>query len=185
MFKWLHRILAVTVVIIVIFFIVSSLTFSGRLAEGISRSLFTWCQVTDTGLADYGARSWKVQWWLLDGWLALLYLVDIMAISYLWRPSPNNRRLAMFDEIAQDEEDAEDYDMEALERRTEANHMGMDDDAVTLVDRGPGAVGADEVVFEIGDDTHDASDDEDSHKKRRGVHEGGEEHEREGLMKED
>ncbi|THH33161.1 hypothetical protein EUX98_g1064 [Antrodiella citrinella] len=167
MFTWLYRILMLTVLVITIFFIVSSFTFSGRLAE------------------DYGARSWKVQWWLLDGWLALLYLVDFIAISYLWRPSPNNRRLAMFDEIAQDEEDAEDYDMEALERRTEAHSLPLDDDAVTLVDRGPGSVGADEVVFEIGDDGHDGSDDEDvtSGKKRRGIQLEGEEHEREGLMR--
>ncbi|KAH8099260.1 lung seven transmembrane receptor-domain-containing protein [Cristinia sonorae] len=169
MFKWLYRILMFTVGVIVIFFIVSSFVFSGRRAE------------------DYGARSWKIQWWLLDGWLTLLYLIDFTAISYLWRPSPNNRRLAMFDEIAQDEEDAEDYDMEALERRTEARGMGMDDDAITLVDRGPGAVHSDEVVFEIGDDGHDGSDDEDSvsAKKRRGPVQEGPEHEREGLMRDE
>ncbi|KAJ3556522.1 hypothetical protein NM688_g1987 [Phlebia brevispora] len=74
MFKWLYRILLMTVIMVAIFFVVSSMTFSGRLAE------------------DYGAKSWKVQWWLLDGWLALLYLVDFIAIAYLWRPSPNNRR---------------------------------------------------------------------------------------------
>ncbi|KAH9937302.1 protein PTM1 [Fomitopsis serialis] len=74
MFKTLHRILLLTVLVIAIFFVVSSLTFSGRLAE------------------DYGARSWRVQWWLLDGWLALLYLLDFVAIAYLWRPSPNNSR---------------------------------------------------------------------------------------------
>lgn len=34
MFKWLHRILLLTVLVIAIFFVVSSLTFSGRLAEG-------------------------------------------------------------------------------------------------------------------------------------------------------
>lgn len=34
MFMWLHRILLMTVVVIAIFFVVSSMTFSGRLAEG-------------------------------------------------------------------------------------------------------------------------------------------------------
>ncbi|KAI0361441.1 hypothetical protein OH77DRAFT_1417699, partial [Trametes cingulata] len=167
MFRWLHRILLMTVVVIAIFFVVSSLTFSGRLAE------------------DYGAKSWKVQWWLLDGWLALLYLVDFVAIAWLWRPSPNNRRLAMFDEIAQNEEDAEDYDLEALERRTDARGIpDGDDDAATLVGR---PVGDDAVVFEIGDEDGQGSDDEDAPKKRRGDHERheGEEHEREGLMKND
>ncbi|KAI0697538.1 lung seven transmembrane receptor-domain-containing protein [Cytidiella melzeri] len=172
MFRWLHRILMMTVLMVVIFFIVSSLTFSGRLSE------------------DYGARSWKVQWWLLDGWLSLLFLVDFMAIAYLWRPTLNNRRLAMFDELAQDEEDAEDYDMEALERRTEAEELYRrdDDDAATLVGRGPGSINDDAVVFEIGDeDAQELSDDEDPAKRQRrqDPRHDGSAHEREGLMKED
>lgn len=39
MFNWLHRVLMLTVLVIAIFFVVSSLTFSGRLAEGKSNSL--------------------------------------------------------------------------------------------------------------------------------------------------
>ncbi|KAF8898991.1 protein PTM1 [Infundibulicybe gibba] len=74
MFERLHRILLFTVLIIAIFFVVSSLSFSGRLAE------------------DYAAKSWKYRWWLLDGWLALLYFVAFAAIAYLWRPTANNRR---------------------------------------------------------------------------------------------
>ncbi|OCH86055.1 hypothetical protein OBBRIDRAFT_797568 [Obba rivulosa] len=165
MFTWLYRILMITVLIIAIFFVVSSFTFSERLAE------------------DYGAKTWRVQWWLLDGWLALLYLVDFTAIGWLWRPSPNNRRLAMFDEIAQDEEDAEDYDLEALERRTEARGTPDDDDTATLVGRGPASLAEDAVVFEIGDEEGD-EDDPSSPKKRNVAserHEGAEE-EREGLM---
>ena len=99
--------------------------------------------------------------------------------------------LAMFDELAQDEEDAEDYDMEALERRTRADNTYRhqdDDDNATLVGRGPGSMHEDAVVFEIGDeDAQELSDDEDPTKRRRAQavdHEGqGEDHEREGLMK--
>ncbi|TFY70000.1 hypothetical protein EVJ58_g95 [Rhodofomes roseus] len=125
MFKWLHRILLLTVLVIAIFFVVSSLTFSGRLAE------------------------------------------------------------AMFDELAQDPEDAEDYDLEALERRDGHMHLpDNDDDAATLVGRAGSSMAEDAVVFDIGDD--DADDDEPNAKKRRGGldHEG-EAHEREGLMKDD
>ena len=103
--------------------------------------------------------------------------------------------LAMFDELAQDEEDAEDYDMEALERRTEAldaYHHGNqdDDDTATLVGRGPGSMHEDAVVFEIGDeDAQELSDDENPAKKQRRAqpdhHHEGEDHEREGLMKDD
>ena len=90
----------------------------------------------------------------------------------------------MFDELAQDEEDAEDYDLESLERRTEARGFREDDDAATLVGRG--GVGDDAVVFEIGDEDAAGSDDEDTApKKRRGEQHDGDMHEREGLMKED
>ncbi|TFK56672.1 protein PTM1 [Heliocybe sulcata] len=74
MFTKLYYILMATVLVIMIFFVVSSFTFSERLAE------------------DYAAKTWKVQWWLLDGWLALLYLAVFASICYLWAPSANNRR---------------------------------------------------------------------------------------------
>ena len=94
----------------------------------------------------------------------------------------------MFDELAQNEEDAEDYDLEAIERRTEARAaMDIEDDAATLVGhRGPDSLAEDAVVFEIGDeDAHELSEDEDPAKKRRTARpeQDGQEHEREGLMK--
>ena len=89
----------------------------------------------------------------------------------------------MFDEIAQNEEDAEDYDLESLERRTEARGIpDGDDDAATLVGR---PVGEDAVVFEIGDEGQESDDEDAAPKKRRGERHEGEEHEREGLMKDD
>ncbi|KAH7909796.1 protein PTM1 [Hygrophoropsis aurantiaca] len=74
MFKRLYYILLATVVVIAIFFVVSSFSFSDRLAE------------------DYAAKSWKIRWWLLDGYLAILYFASFWSIAYLWRPSENNRR---------------------------------------------------------------------------------------------
>ncbi|KAI0267235.1 lung seven transmembrane receptor-domain-containing protein [Russula aff. rugulosa BPL654] len=74
MFQKLQYILLFVVFVISIFFIVSTLTFTGRLAE------------------DYAANSWRVRWWLLDGWLSLLYFVAFGHIAYLWRPSANNSR---------------------------------------------------------------------------------------------
>lgn len=89
----------------------------------------------------------------------------------------------MSDEIAQDEEDAEDYDMEALEGRTRAR----EDDEATLVGgtRTVGGVTEDSVVFEIGDEG--GSDDEDSPTKKRrserhSTDSHGGEDERRGLM---
>ncbi|KIY51272.1 hypothetical protein FISHEDRAFT_64294 [Fistulina hepatica ATCC 64428] len=158
MFTKLHRILLFTVIVIAIFFVVSSFAFSGRLAE------------------DYSAKSWRSRWWLLDGWLALLYLVAFASIAFLWRPSENNGRY-----LAQDEEDAEDYDLEALERRPRHTR---DDDETTLVGNrnGAGHVVEDHVVFEIGDDD---VEDEDGSKRQRQKARASDEHtagEREGLL---
>ncbi|KAH9982858.1 protein PTM1 [Lactifluus volemus] len=74
MFQKLQYILLLVVFVVSIFFVVSTLTFTGRLAE------------------DYAAKSWKVRWWLLDGWLSLLYFFAFGGIAYLWRPSANNSR---------------------------------------------------------------------------------------------
>jgi len=146
MFRRLYWSLVGSVAVIMIFFVVSSMSFSSRLEE------------------DYAANSWRYRWWLLDGWLALLYLSVFVFVAYIWRPSENNRRLAMSDEIAQDEEEAEDYDMEALERRTRAK---ADDDAATLVeDRRRTSLGDDGIVFEIGDG-QDSDSDEDAPKHVR------------------
>jgi hypothetical protein len=86
----------------------------------------------------------------------------------------------MSDELAQDEEDAEDYDLESLENRTRVR----DDDEATLVGgRRPGSsqrINEDAVVFEIGDEDED--DDPATPKKRRSEHQEGREDERRGLM---
>lgn len=90
----------------------------------------------------------------------------------------------MSDEIAQDEEDAEDYDLEALQSRT---HEDDEDDAATLVGgrRGnPNSFTQDDVVFEIGDEDEE---EEEVSKKRKANRLSGEnrqepEGERQGLI---
>lgn len=93
----------------------------------------------------------------------------------------------MSDELAQEDEDAEDYDLESFDRRADARDDD-DDDATLIGRRGPNSVGDDAVVFEIGD--QDLSDDEDTKppEKRRTprpdhneLHQG-EDAEREGLI---
>ncbi|KAH7106927.1 lung seven transmembrane receptor-domain-containing protein [Auriculariales sp. MPI-PUGE-AT-0066] len=149
MFKRLYWTLVGAVVVIMIFFVVSSMAFSNRLAE------------------DYAANSWQYRWWFLDAWLAFLYLGVFTIIAFFWRPSEHNMRLAMSDEIAQDEEEAEDYDAVALEDR----HKDGDADEHTLVDgrRGAGrqSLGDDGIVFEIGDGQDSDDDDKPNHKHGR------------------
>ena len=48
---------------------------------------------------DFVPNHWQTRWFLLDGWLNIVYLVDIAYVAYLWRPTANNRRFAMSDEV--------------------------------------------------------------------------------------
>jgi len=56
------------------------------------------------GNEDFAPSHWQTRWFILDGWLNLVYLADVGFIAYLWRPTVNNRRFAMSDEIAQDDD---------------------------------------------------------------------------------
>nr|AAZ14927.1 putative mannosyltransferase [Coprinellus disseminatus] len=149
MFKRLHYILYFVVLAITIFFFISSMSFSGRGQQG------------------YAANTWRTRWWLLDGFLAILYFVVFCGIAYLcfllifWAIFT----LAMSDELAQDEEDAEDYDLEAIQSRTRRREEDDDDDRTLVGGRRGGhePLPGENVVFDIGDDDED--DDDDAPKK--------------------
>ncbi|ODQ64621.1 hypothetical protein NADFUDRAFT_47254 [Nadsonia fulvescens var. elongata DSM 6958] len=65
-------------------------------------------------ITEYIATSWKYRWFILDGWLNVIYLLDFAAIAYIWRPTANNRRFAMSDELAQDENEAHEFEIDSL-----------------------------------------------------------------------
>lgn len=102
MYKRLWWVLLGSIVVIFGFFFLNSLTFAGH------------------GQPDFIPSHWKTRWFVLDGWLNLVYLVDLGVIAYLWRPTANNRRFAMSEELAQDDDgfeiasmvDSEDGDEE-------------------------------------------------------------------------
>jgi hypothetical protein len=62
---------------------------------------FSFASVNDP---DFVPFHWKTRWFVLDGWLNLVYFADVAWIAYVWRPTANNRRFAMSDEIAQDDD---------------------------------------------------------------------------------
>lgn len=53
---------------------------------------------------DFVPKHWKTRWFILDGWLNIVYFAEVAFIAYIWRPTANNRRFAMSDEIAQDDD---------------------------------------------------------------------------------
>ncbi len=81
MYKKLWWCILGSIVVIFAFFFLNSFTFAGRKHP------------------DFVPDHWKTRWFILDGWLNLVYLADIAYIAYLWRPTANNRRFAMSDEV--------------------------------------------------------------------------------------
>lgn len=71
---------------------------------------FTFASASDP---DFVPFHWQTRWFVLDGWLNIVYLADVIFIAYLWRPTANNRRFAMSDELAQDDEGFEIADFGA------------------------------------------------------------------------
>jgi hypothetical protein len=101
---------------------------------------FTFASVNDP---DFVPFHWKTRWFVLDGWLNIVYFADVAWIAYVWRPTANNRRFAMSDEIAQDDDgnfeiadigmpgDSDDEDEEARIGKTHpsgangSSHVGL------------------------------------------------------------
>jgi hypothetical protein len=86
MYKKLWWCILTSIVVIFGFFFLNSLTFAGA------------------STPDFAPTHWQTRWFILDGWLNLVYLADVCFVAYMWRPTANNRRFAMSDEIAQDDE---------------------------------------------------------------------------------
>lgn len=86
MYRKLWWCILVSIVVIFGFFFLNSWTFAG-----VSND-------------DFVPKHWSTRWFILDGWLNLVYLADVGFVAWVWRPTANNRRFAMSDEIAQDDE---------------------------------------------------------------------------------
>lgn len=81
MYKKLWWCILGSIIVIFGFFFLNSLTFAG------------------TSSPDFAPTHWQTRWFVLDGWLNLVYLADVCFVAYLWRPTANNRRFAMSDEV--------------------------------------------------------------------------------------
>ncbi|KAI8932068.1 hypothetical protein NX059_010956 [Plenodomus lindquistii] len=86
MYKRLWWCILTSIIVIFGFFFINSFTFAG------------------TSTPDFAPTHWQTRWFVLDGWLNIVYLADVCFVAYMWRPTANNRRFAMSDEIAQDDE---------------------------------------------------------------------------------
>lgn len=139
---------------------------------------------------DYVPFHWKSRWFILDGWLNLVYFADVAWIAYVWRPTPNNKRFAMSDELAQDDDGVieftnmdigapDDSDDEEANVGTKTSNKAPREEQTSGVEgyHQPGTNGSSqqhresldgETVFAIGDDDK-LSDDEDGSDEEGGL----------------
>ncbi|KAE8217969.1 hypothetical protein CF319_g8062 [Tilletia indica] len=110
MFKKLHRILSIAVLVIFLFFVISTVSFG-------------------SAIETFSSRTWAYRWLLLDGWLGTLYFVVFSSIAWIWRPTGQNLRMSMSDEVATDEDaDANDFEIDTFATREGVNDNDDDDD---------------------------------------------------------
>ncbi|RHZ44712.1 hypothetical protein Glove_712g22 [Diversispora epigaea] len=74
MYKRLYRLLIFSVTVLGIFFLINTFNYTHR--EDM----------------DWIAKYWQWRWFLLDGWLNVLYLIVFSVILIIWRPTRNNKR---------------------------------------------------------------------------------------------
>ncbi|EME47378.1 hypothetical protein DOTSEDRAFT_69345 [Dothistroma septosporum NZE10] len=86
MYRKLWWCILTSIIVIFVFFFVNSWTFAGQSAT------------------NFVPNHWQSRWFILDGWLNLVAFFDVAFVAYVWRPTANNRRFAMSDEIAQDDD---------------------------------------------------------------------------------
>jgi hypothetical protein len=82
MYKKLWWCILASIIVIFAFFFVNSWTFAGQAEE------------------DFVPNHWSTRWFILDGWLNMIYFADVAFVAYIWRPTANNRRFAMSDEVS-------------------------------------------------------------------------------------
>ena len=81
MYKKLWWCILGSIIVIFVFFFANSFAFASR------------------NEVDFVPDHWRSRWFVLDGWLNIVYLFDIAFVAFLWRPTANNRRFAMSDEV--------------------------------------------------------------------------------------
>ncbi|EXX75681.1 Ptm1p [Rhizophagus irregularis DAOM 197198w] len=134
MYKRLYRLLVFSVAVLGVFFFINMINYLRREDP------------------DWIPTYWRWRWFLLDGWLNILYLIVFCVILIIWRPTRNNKRFAMSEELTQEDP----YELENTLRAAE--NMGYDNVKFrSESDRLHNDSGS--AIFDIGDE-HDDDDDE-------------------------
>lgn len=144
MFVRLQYILFTSIFIIFLFFVISAVSFSSRLRS------------------SFPSKTWKHRFWFVEGWSSILYFIVFLAISILWRPSSNNRKLGLSEDqlcVGRSDED----EIDGLLRSSGHGEEEADElkDSIPLTSRGRRRSNSTihesdrEIVFEVGSEDGD------------------------------
>ncbi|KAF9942679.1 hypothetical protein BGZ67_000493 [Mortierella alpina] len=158
MYTRLWRLLAFSLAVLCAFFVINTLNFMNLDGE------------------DWPATHWRIKWFLLDGWLNILYLFVFTVIVILWRPTENNKRYGI-DQLETEDFDendehadlnnaraAEAMGLTGMKLRPQRRDYEMDDDEVAMFD-----IGEEEEDEDDFDADHDNDDDLESGAGRPGL----------------
>lgn len=81
---------------------------------------------------DYVTKHWRGRFFLLDGWAYIVYGVDFCLIAFMWRPTDNNNRFAVLQQVSQDENYEFEVELSDLSESEEEPDLEM---GGTLSDR--------------------------------------------------
>ncbi|KAF9911269.1 hypothetical protein EC991_004167 [Linnemannia zychae] len=152
MYTRLWRLLVFSLTVLCIFFVFNTLNFMN---------------MDD---ANWPATHWRIKWFLLDGWLNILYLIVFTVIVILWRPTENNKRYGIeqletedFDEADEHADHnnaraAESMGLTGMKLRPQRRDYELDDDEAAMFDIGE---------EEDDEDEEDDRDDDDIESGRR------------------
>ncbi|KAF9202546.1 hypothetical protein BGZ49_007313 [Haplosporangium sp. Z 27] len=147
MYTRLWRLLVFSLTILCAFFVINTLNFMNMDSD------------------DWPATHWRIKWFLLDGWLNILYLIVFTVIVILWRPTENNKRYGI-DQLETDDFDdndehadhnnaraAESMGLTGMKLRPQRRDYEMEDDEVAMFD-----IGEEEEEEEDEEDDRDEND---------------------------
>ncbi|KAF9920950.1 hypothetical protein FBU30_009062 [Linnemannia zychae] len=106
---------------------------------------FTFMNMDDD---DWPAEHWRIKWFLLDGWLNILYLIVFTVIVILWRPTANNKRYGIEQLETEDYDEADEHadhnnaraaesmGLTGMKLRPQRRDYELDDDQAAMFDIG-------------------------------------------------
>ncbi|KAG0212167.1 hypothetical protein BGX28_006713 [Mortierella sp. GBA30] len=130
MYTRLWRLLVFSLTVLCAFFVINTLNFMNMDGE------------------DWPATHWRIKWFLLDGWLNILYLVVFTVIVILWRPTENNKRYGIDQLETEDFDEADEHadhnnaraaeamGLTGMKLRPQRRDYEMEDDEVAMFDIG-------------------------------------------------